>query len=181
MAQLREIELQIIERFEHIADAFGIRGLKARLLSILITAAGEPRSLTELTELSQFSKAQVSRSMKELLLETPMIKMVKRPQDRERYYVIHYDIMDFISGFIAKTIYEEASPTIKITEEAIAQLKRLIKSTKNKTTRAEAERLLHKIMDINQQYRKYYWVSTQLLPYLNELSQKWDREHSTEE
>ncbi len=174
---LKQIEMRLVERFEHISESFGIRGLKARLLSVLFTSAGEPRSLTELTILSHFSKAQVSRAMRELILEMPMIEVVKKPQDRERYYVIRIDIMDFITGFISKTIYEEADPTIKATGETITELNQLIKTVKDKRVKRKAERLLSRVIEVNRQYKKYLWISKKLLSYLGELNMQWQNEH----
>lgn len=179
--RLKQIEMRLIRRFEHISAVFGIMGLKARLLSILLTSINEPRSLTELTNLSQFSKAQVSRAMRELVLEMPMIEVFKKPQDRERYYVIRFDIIDFITGFISRTVYEEAEPTIQATQEAARELKQLIRSTDNADFRERAKKFLERVQEINRQYRKYYWIATQLLTYMNNLSDQWNKEHANEQ
>jgi len=83
-AKLERTEKKTICHIGQIAEAFGIKGLKQEILGALCLAAGDPVSLTETIEMTHFSKASVSRAVRELQMEIPLIETVKKPSDRER-------------------------------------------------------------------------------------------------
>jgi len=172
--------MDLLLRYEHISEAFGFQGLKAKLISVLFISAGTPRSLTELAELTHFSKAQVSRSMRELEMEIPFIIAVKKPQDKEKYYRIEVEFMDMIKGFLVKTIYEESKPTLEGTARAIERLEKLRTNIENESVLQEIDSFLERTYYINKTYKKYLWMVENMITFLNEMEKQWQEEHPNE-
>ena len=176
--ELRQIEQELLLRYEHISESFGIQGLKAKLLSVLFISASLPRSLTELAELTHFSKAQVSRSMRELEIEVPFIMAVKKPNDKEKYYRIEVEFLDIIVGFLMKTVYEEAKPTLEGTARAIEHLESLKASVKDDNVLKEIDAFIERTSFVNKTYQKYLWITEKMILYMEELDKQWRQEHT---
>lgn len=178
--EILEIEQKLLELYEHISGAFGIQGLKAKLLSVLFISVGLPRSLTELSELTRFSKASVSRTMKELEIEIPFIVSVKKPQDKEKYYCIEIEFMDVVTGFLVKILQDEAKPTLNGTSEAISRLKKLHKKVKNEKILKKIDSFIERTQFVNRTYEKYIWMVERILHAIEEIEKEWVRSHPDE-
>ncbi len=178
--ELREIEHELLLRYEHISESFGFQGLKAKLLSVLFISAGKPRSLTELAELTHFSKASVSRTMKELEIEIPFIIAVKKPQDKEKYYRVEVEFMDIIVGFLIKAVHDEAIPTLEGTAKALERLEQLRRRVRDKSSRAEIDSFIERTRYVNKTYQKYLWMAEKMIARMEELDREWRETHKDE-
>ncbi|MFX0044999.1 MAG: hypothetical protein ACFE8Z_04060 [Candidatus Hermodarchaeota archaeon] len=178
--ELREIEQELLLRYEHISNSFGFQGLKAKLLSVLFISAGKPRSLTELAELTTFSKASVSRSMKELEIEIPFIIAVKKPQDKEKYYRVEVEFMDIITGFLVKAVHDEAVPTLEGTAKALERLESLKKRVKDEPLKSEIDFFIERTQYVNKTYKKYLWMTEKMIVMMGELDKEWRENHDGE-
>ncbi|MFQ5833695.1 MAG: hypothetical protein ACE5H4_13390 [Candidatus Thorarchaeota archaeon] len=175
--ELDAIKRQLMDVFKQISEAFGIKGLKQKILTVLFLDLGRPVSLNELTRLTHFSKSSVSRATRELLMEIPLLETVKKPNDKEKYYLIESDYVEFIASFLAKTVYTEAEPTIAATEDALKSLGQLRKKTTNPVLLEGIDSFQSQIGHIDRSFKKYLWFAKRILTYMKELEEEWSREH----
>ncbi len=175
--ELEQIDKALLGKFAQISEAFGIQGFKQQLLGALVISYGEPRSLTELTRLTHFSKASVSRAMRELQMELPFIETVKKPQDKEKYYQLGVDILDFLAGFMVKTVQVEAEPTIKATRDALSKLQDMKTRYPAQDEQALLANTERRVAGLKELYEKYIWYVTRLLEYMDVLTKEWEKTH----
>jgi DNA-binding transcriptional regulator GbsR (MarR family) len=179
--QLHKIEQELTEKFSHIAANFGITGLKQLLISVLFVSVGEARSLTELVNLTGYSKASISRHMRELEKEIPFLLRVKKPQDKEKYYRLNANIMEVLNAFIVKGITEEAEPTIAASEKAVKQLKTLKSIVIDREVSTEIDLFIKRMQYLATTYRKFLWISEKMLFFWDEMEREWEEIHGKSE
>ncbi len=175
--ELIKIQQALMRKYGLVAAAFGIQGFKQELLSLLMLSPTRPRSITELARLTNYSKASVSRAMRDLLQEVPFLEVVKKPQDRERYYAIRVDFFNMLKGFIQKTIYDEAEPTVRATNDALKKLVALRKAAGDKSLRIEIDGIIQDIELVSGTYEKYLWFMRRIMTYVDRLEREWGSAH----
>ncbi|MGQ4870455.1 MAG: hypothetical protein ACP6IT_01300 [Candidatus Thorarchaeota archaeon] len=131
-------------------------------------------------EMMHFSKASVSRAVRELQMEMPLIETVKKPSDRERYYRIGTDFVEFHTSFVERTVEDEAEPAIRLLDRVIAGVRSLEGEAEGDAVKADVQKVLSRFMRIRQAYEKYLWFMTEIQSCVHRWIERWESEHRHE-